>query len=307
LAADEIIILTPGPGTDGGRLDKYIAEQRTDISRSQAQRLIDDGMVTVNGIPARPSYKVIAGDIIAINLPPPPPSTLTPQDIPLCILYEDNDLMVIDKPAGLTVHPAPGHPDYTLANAILSHLPEIPDTGDRQRPGIVHRLDKDTSGLIIVAKNSQAHQNLTDQFKNRTVSKTYLTLVHGFLRPDTGTIEAPIGRDRSHREKMTVTDASHGRAARTSYRVRQHIGNYTLLEVKPETGRTHQIRVHLTAIGFPIVGDGTYGAKSALLDRQFLHAHRLRFQLPSTGQYVEYTSELPPDLKKTLDTLARKA
>jgi 23S rRNA pseudouridine1911/1915/1917 synthase len=302
--AEETIVLTPESGADGGRLDKYISEQRPDISRSQAQRLIDDGRVTVNGSPARASYKVIAGDIITITVPPPPPSSLTPEEIPLKILYEDDDLMVIDKPPGLTVHPAPGHPNHTLANAILSHLPEIPDTGDRQRPGIVHRLDKDTSGLIIVAKNSSAHQNLTEQFKNRVVSKTYLTLVRGQVKPDMGTIEAPIGRDRSHREKMVVTDSSHGREARTNYRVRQHIGKYSLLEVKPETGRTHQIRVHLAAIGYPVIGDETYGGKSPLLGRQFLHAHRLRFQLPSTGESVEFTSELPPDLAEVLETIS---
>jgi 23S rRNA pseudouridine1911/1915/1917 synthase len=300
----ETIVLIPEPGADGGRLDKYISEQQPDISRSQAQRLIDDGRVTVNGSPARASYKVSAGDTITIDIPPPPPSSLTPEEIPLRILYEDNDQMVIDKPAGLTVHPAPGHPNHTLANAILSHLPEIPDTGDRQRPGIVHRLDKDTSGLIIVAKNSSAHQNLTEQFKNRLVSKTYLTLVRGQVKPDNGTIEAPIGRDRSHREKMVVTDSSHGREARTNYHVRRHIGHYSLLEVKPETGRTHQIRVHLAAIGYPVIGDETYGGKSLLLGRQFLHAHRLRFQLPSTGESVEFTSELPPDLQRVLETIS---
>lgn len=304
---NSVIILMVQPGTDSIRLDKYINERRPEISRSQAQRLIDEGQVTVNGTNSRASYKITSGDQISINIPPPPSSALSPENIPLKIIYEDNDVIVVDKPAGLTVHPAPGHPEHTLANAILSHLPEIPDTGEWQRPGIVHRLDKDTSGLIIIAKNNQAHQKLTEQFKARTVKKIYLTLVKGKVTPDRGTIEAPIGRDRSHREKMAVTDSSHGREARTRYKVIKHIGNYSLLEAMPETGRTHQIRVHLAAIGYPVVGDKVYGVKSPLLDRQFLHAHRVKFQLPASGKEIEFSSELPPDLAETLDQITKTA
>jgi 23S rRNA pseudouridine1911/1915/1917 synthase len=285
------------------RLDKYITEQRPEISRTQAQRLIEQGHVIVNGSTARSAYKITGGDQILITIPPPPPSALSPEDIPLKILYEDNDVIVVDKPAGLTVHPAPGHPEHTLANAILSHLPEIPDTGEWQRPGIVHRLDKDTSGLIIIAKNNLAHRKLTEQFKARTVKKIYLTLVKGKVTPNRGTIEAPIGRDRGHREKMAIADRSHGREARTKYRVLKHIGNYSLLEALPETGRTHQIRVHLAAIGYPVIGDKVYGIKSTLLDRQFLHAHRIKFQLPSNGKEVEFSSELPPDLAEALESI----
>jgi 23S rRNA pseudouridine1911/1915/1917 synthase len=262
-------------------------------------------MVTVNGTAARPAYKVLPGDRITVTIPPPPLSKLTPEDIPLKILYEDHDLIVIDKPAGLTVHPAPGHPEHTLANALLSHLPMVPDSGDWQRPGIVHRLDKDTSGLIIVAKTSQAHHNLTEQFKARTVKKVYLTLVRGKLTPEQGTIDAPVGRDRSHREKMAVTDASHGREARTRYKVIRYLGNYSYLEAMPETGRTHQIRVHLAAIGYPVIGDRVYGVKSPLLDRQFLHAHRIKFRLPSSGTEVEFNSELPPDLTGVMQTMEK--
>ncbi|GAH49807.1 unnamed protein product, partial [marine sediment metagenome] len=196
--------------------------------------------------------------------------------------------------------PAPGHPAHTLANAVLSHLSSLPDTGDWRRPGIVHRLDKDTSGVMVVAKNSTAHQSLTDQFKARSVVKAYLVLVKGHLTPEDGVIEAPIGRDRRHRERMAVVAEGRGREARTQYHVVNYIGNYTLLEVRPETGRTHQIRVHLGAIGYPVVGDKVYGVKSPHLSRQFVHASCLGFTLPSTGKYVEFTSALPPDLEQAL-------
>jgi 23S rRNA pseudouridine1911/1915/1917 synthase len=294
------IRLTP---TDSGvRLDKFISQRLPDISRTQAQRLIGDGLVTVNGRSARASLVLEGGEEVCLDLPPPPSATLVPEAIPLTIIYEDDDLLVVDKPAGLTVHPAPGHHDHTLANAVLSHLPQL-DTGDWQRPGIVHRLDKDTSGLIIVAKNGRAHGILTDQFKQRTVSKVYLTLVQGRMTPREGAIEAPIGRDRSHRERMAVTDEEHGREARTNYRVIRYVGKYSLLEVKPETGRTHQIRVHLAAIGHPVVGDRVYGVRSTFLDRQFLHAARIGFRLPSNGEHVEFKSDLPADLQQALAEL----
>jgi 23S rRNA pseudouridine1911/1915/1917 synthase len=286
----------------GSRLDKYIAENCRDVSRSQAQRIIEEGRVTVNGTPARQSLKLNTGDHIVIELPPPTSTSLTPEAIPLKVVYEDDDLLVVDKPAGLPVHPAPGHPTQTLANAVLSRLPKL-DTGNWQRPGIVHRLDKDTSGLIVIAKNSRAHQRLMEQFRKREVSKVYLTLVQGRVTPNEGIIESPVGRDRSHRERMTITDREHGREARTIYRVLKRIGDYSLLEVRPETGRTHQIRVHLSAIGYRVVGDKVYGVKSPLINRQFLHAHQLRFRLPSTGQLVEFRSELPPDLQQALDLI----
>ena len=284
----------------GVRLDKYVSEHCPDISRTQAQRIIEEGRVTVNGMLARSSMKLNAGDSLSVELPPPAATSLTPEEIPIKIIYEDDDILVVDKPAGLAVHPAPGHPSHTLANAILSRLPQL-DTGDWQRPGIVHRLDKDTSGLIIIAKNIHAHQVLMEQFKKRQVSKVYLTLVYGHLTPEEGIIEAPIGRDRSHRERMTITDREHGREARTSYHVLKYLNKYSLLEIRPETGRTHQIRVHLAAIGYPVVGDKVYGMKSPLIDRQFLHAHRIRFKLPSNGKEVEFQSELPSDLQQALD------
>ena len=285
------------PGT---RLDKYVSEQYPELSRTQTQKLIGDGYIKVNDRVAKAGLKLDVGDRLTISLPPPVPSSLLPEAIPLNIIYENDDLLVLDKPAGLAVHPAPGHPSHTLVNAILSHLSSLPDTGNSLRPGIVHRLDKDTSGLMLVAKNSAAHLNLANQFKARSVVKAYLVLVRGHLTPEDGIIEAPIGRDRSHRERMAVVAEDKGREARTEYHVVNYIGNYTLLEVRPETGRTHQIRVHLAAIGYPVVGDAVYGVKSPHLSRQFVHASRLGFRLPSTGEYVEFTSELPADLEQAL-------
>jgi 23S rRNA pseudouridine1911/1915/1917 synthase len=282
----------------GARLDKFVGDRCPDLSRTHAQQLIVGGFITVNGRPAKPSLKLNSGDRIDIFIPPEPPGRLTPEDIPLHIIYEDSDLLVVDKPAGLAVHPAPGHPAHTLVNAILGYLPGLAEDAGSLRPGIVHRLDKDTSGLIVVAKNRLAQANLSEQFKSRRVSKSYLVLVKGKLTPEKGTIEADIGRDPHNRQRMAVV--AEGREARTEYRVVRYIGKYSLLEIKPETGRTHQIRVHLAAIGFPVVGDVTYGFKSPHLSRQFLHASRLGFHLPSTGEYVEFESPLPPDLEQAL-------
>ena len=286
----------------GARLDKFVGEKCPEISRTQAQKLIVEGYITVNGCAARPSLKLNVGDKIDILIPPTPPSPLSPETIPLNILYEDDDLLVVDKPAGLTVHPAPGHPGHTLVNAILSHFPHLAEISDSLRPGIVHRLDKDTSGVMLVAKNRAAQLNLINQFKSRAIFKAYLVLVKGWLTPERGIIEAAIGRDHSNRKRMAVVTG--GREARTQYRVIKYIDDYTLLEVTPETGRTHQIRVHLSAIGYPVVGDTVYGVKSPHLSRQFLHASRLGFKLPSTGKYVEFTSELPPDLAQALKEIS---
>ncbi len=289
------------PGT---RLDKYVSEQYPELSRTHVQKLIGDGYIKVNDRDAKAGLKLNVGDRLTINIPPPTPSSLLPEAIPLTIVYENDDLLVIDKPAGLVVHPAPGHPSHTLVNAVLSHLSSLPDIGDSLRPGIVHRLDKDTSGLMLVAKNSTAQLNLAGQFKARSVVKAYLALVKGHLTPEDGIIEAPIGRDRSHRERMAVVTEDKGREARTKYHVANYIGNYSLLEIRTETGRTHQIRVHLTAIGYPVVGDKVYGVASPYLSRQFLHASYIGFHLPSSGEYVEFTSDLPPDLAQALKDIA---
>ena len=287
----------------GIRLDKYVAEKCPELSRTQAQKLVGDGLVTVNDQVAKAGLKLNAGDRLRIMLPPPPDASLSPEAIPLNIIFEDSDLLVIDKPAGLTVHPAPGHPHHTLINAVLSHVPDLPQADDLRRPGVVHRLDKDASGLMVVAKNSQAQLDLISQFKARSVVKAYLVLVRGRVTPDDGVIEAPIGRDPRHRKRMAVVADDEGREARTQYHVVRHVGDDTLLEVRPETGRTHQIRVHLSAIGYPVVGDRVYGARSDKLPRLFLHACRLGFKLPATGEYKEFTSNLPPDLERVLEEL----
>ena len=287
----------------GTRLDKYVGEKCPQLSRTYAQRLITDGHITVNDRVTKPSLKLSIGDRLRVVIPPTVPSPLSPEAIPLNIVYEDDDFLVVDKPAGLVVHPAPGHPSHTLVNAILSHFPNLADVGDSLRPGVVHRLDKDTSGVMLVAKNRTAQLNLSDQFKAHSVVKAYLVLVKGQLTPEQGVIEAPMGRDPRNRKRMAVV--AEGREARTEYRVIRYIGNYTLLEVMPETGRTHQIRVHLAAIGYPVVGDKVYGVKSPYLSRQFMHASRLGFKHPSTGEYVEFTSELPQDLEPALKDIGR--
>jgi 23S rRNA pseudouridine1911/1915/1917 synthase len=286
----------------GVRLDKFVGASCPELSRTHAQKLIADGFITVNGSTARASLKLGIGDKVDIVIPPAPPSPLSAEAIPLNIVYEDDDLLVVDKPAGLTVHPAPGHPGHTLVNALLGYLPRLSDTDGSLRPGIVHRLDKDTSGLMLVAKNRVAQANLSEQFRDRSVVKAYLALVKGKLVPENGVVEAAIGRDPRHRQRMAVV--SRGREARTEYHVVGYPGDYTLIEVRPETGRTHQIRVHLSAIGYPVVGDKIYGVASARVPRLFLHATRLGFKLPSSGEYVEFTSELPPDLAEALENLA---
>ena len=287
--------------TSGVRLDKFVGERCPELSRTHAQKLIADGFVTVNGKTAKASLKLGSGDKVDIVIPPEPPSPLSPEAIPLNIIYEDKDLLVVDKPAGMTVHPAPGHPEHTLVNAILAYFPHLADAGDSLRPGIVHRLDKDTSGVILIAKNRITQANLSAQFKSRSVTKSYIVLVKGRLTPERGIIEAAIGRDPLNRQRMAVV--SRGREARTDYRVIKYIGKYSLLEITPETGRTHQIRVHLAAIGFPVVGDATYGVKSPYLSRQFLHASKLGFRLPSTGEYVEFASRLPENLEQALKAI----
>ncbi len=285
-------------GTSGSRLDRFVADRLPELSRTRTREIIDAGLVAVNGRPGKASLKLEDGDIVIVTVPPEKPVALAPEDIPLAVLYEDDDLLVIDKPAGLPVHPAPGHPGHTLVNAVLNHLPKLAREAGDLRPGIVHRLDKDTSGLILVARNRAAQANLSAQFAARSVAKTYLVLVRGILTPDRGIIEASIGRDTRNRQRMAVVDR--GRAARTAYQVLHVYSGYTLAEIHPETGRTHQIRVHLNAIGYPVVGDATYGVAAPFLSRQFLHAHRLTFRLPATGEEVTFTSPLPPDLERAL-------
>ena len=284
----------------GLRVDKFVAGKIPELSRVRVRELIDAGQIRVNGKTIKPSHDLKTGDRVTVIIPPPPPSGHAAENIPLTIVYEDKDLAVIDKPAGLTTHPAPGHPAGTLLNALLGRYPELADS-ETDRPGIVHRLDKDTSGLMVVARSRQAQAALADQFKKREVTKVYLVLVKGRVEPSSGVIEAAIGRNPVNRKKMAITEG--GRQARSQYRVVKLFKGYTLLEVRIFTGRTHQIRVHLAAIGFPVVGDPTYGVRSEVFPRQFVHAHRLSFKQPATGENLDFTSELPPDLAVPLSRL----
>jgi 23S rRNA pseudouridine1911/1915/1917 synthase len=284
------------------RLDKYLTQVLPQFSRAYLQKLVVKGHVLVNGQRIKANRRLNKVDKITVELPPLSVRPLA-EPISLTIIYEDEDILVIDKPAGLTVHPAPGHPDHTLVNAVLAHCPSLAMSNELMRPGIVHRLDKDTSGLIVIAKNNFAREYLAAQFKSRSVTKGYLVLVKGRLSPEKGIIEAAIGRDPVSRRRMTIVET--GKEASTQYQVRKYLDNYTLVEVTPLTGRTHQIRVHLSAIGYPVVGDTVYGTKSAYLNRQFIHAYRLGFRLPSTRQYKEFTSHLPMDLEQTLEYLAQ--
>jgi 23S rRNA pseudouridine1911/1915/1917 synthase len=286
------------------RLDKYLTQVLPQFSRAYLQRLIAQGYILVNGQRAKASQTLDEADRIMVELPSLPTRPLA-EPIPLAIIYEDKDILVIDKPAGLTVHPAPGHSGHTLVNAILAHYPSLAMSSELIRPGIVHRLDKDTSGLIVIAKNDPAREYIAAQFKSRAVTKVYLVLVKGRLSPEEGIIEAPIGRDPHSRRRMAIIEA--GKEASTRYKVRKYLHDYTLVEVTPLTGRTHQIRIHLSAIGYPVVGDPIYGVKSAHLDRQFIHAYRLGFRLPSTEQYQEFSAPLPIDLKQALEYLMQNA
>ena len=293
------------PESTGQRLDRYLAASRTDLSRSRLKQLIAAGYVTVDGASGRPATKVSTGQRVDVTVPEPTPSRLEPQRIPIDVVYEDADLLVVDKPAGLTVHPAPGHPDRTLVNAVLALCNDIEAVPGSQRPGIVHRLDKDTSGLVIIAKNQTAHGHLAAQFKDRSVAKMYLALVHGRPARPEAVIDGPIGRHPRYRKRMAIVTG--GRAASTHYRVAHPYDGYTLVEVRPTTGRTHQIRVHLASIGHPVVGDITYGKPHPEIARQFLHAHLLGFRLPSSGEHIELTSALPEDLASFLSTLQSQA
>jgi 23S rRNA pseudouridine1911/1915/1917 synthase len=285
------------------RLDKAIPTYAPHLSRASAQRLIKDGAATVNGRPSKPSYRVQTGDEIIVHVPVELPERMLPEDIPLNIAYEDDVLLVIDKPAGMVVHPGAGHTSGTLANAVLARCPQIGDVGGVDRAGLVHRLDKDTSGLILVAKDDATHAALQRQFKRRRVTKTYLALVEGQVQPPEGIIEAPIGRDKRQRKKMAV--ARRGRKARTTYRVIEVFADHTLLEVYPRTGRTHQVRVHLAWLGYPIVGDPVYGRRRQRLlkSRHFLHAARLRFIHPASGEEVAFEAPLPTKLESMLEQL----
>ena len=285
----------------GERLDRFLAGECPELSRSRLRGLILDGHVTLDSAPAKPASTLRAGHVVTLTVPDPVESHLVPQALPLTIAYEDRDILVVDKPAGMTVHPAPGHRDRTLANAVLAHCPDLTGIGGVLRPGIVHRLDKDTSGLLVVAKGEKAHEELSRQLKERRFTKRYLALVHGRLSPAEAVIDAPVGRDARNRKRMAVVQR--GRESTTRYRVTTYYKGFSLVEATPQSGRTHQIRVHFASLGHPLAGDATYGRSHPALDRHFLHARLLGFSHPSTGEYVEFTSDLPPELQVFLDAL----
>ena len=287
------------------RLDKFLSEKLTDVSRSQIQTWIKDGHVLVNGHPSKVNYKVKLEDAIEVAIPEVVELELLPEKIPLDIYYEDDDVIVINKPKGMVVHPAAGHQSGTLVNALLYHCKgSLSGINGVARPGIVHRIDKDTSGLLMVAKNDEAHQSLVSQLQNKTVTRKYIALVHGKIPHERGTIDAPIGRDPKDRQKMTVTDEN-AREAVTHFHVLEHFGDdYTLVECVLETGRTHQIRVHMKYIGFGLVGDPKYGQRKTLdIGGQALHAAVLGFNHPKTNVYIERIAPIPEDYQKLLEKL----
>jgi 23S rRNA pseudouridine1911/1915/1917 synthase len=323
---DEIRTLTAD--AEGERLDRFLGRVLADHSRTSLQKLIEEGFVQINGAPvSKPALRLTEGDAVSVRIPPPPPSEVEPEAIPLSIIFENDDLLVIDKPAGMVVHPAAGHQRGTLVSAVLGYAPEVGGVGEIERPGIVHRLDKDTSGLILVAKNAEAQRFLQEAFAERTAEKTYLALVTG--RPPTpeGRIEAHIGRDPSHRQRMAVVPPSRGRAAVTIFQTREQFRDNTLLEVHPLTGRTHQIRVHLAYIGCPVTGDAVYGKHASGPPRRrkeerppapgspsrripkkggrhMLHAWRLKITIPGESAPREFETPLPEDFQSMLSSLS---
>ena len=299
------------PEHAGLRLDAFLASQIDGWSRARLQKLIENEDVLVNGKPSKPSYKLRDGDDLEIELTATATVEFAPENIPIEVVYEDRTLVVVNKPAGLVVHPASGTPAGTLANALAYHFQQLPDGGTGVRPGIVHRLDRDTSGLLVVAKTEAALENLSDQFRDRTVFKSYVALVHGRVLSNSGKIDQPLARDPSNRTRMAVVRG--GRNALSLYRVRRGFQRFTLLDVELKTGRTHQIRVHLAWLKHPVVGDETYGggrdntiqdpqlrARIRSLKRQFLHAEKLAFTHPATKEWMKFESPLPAELSELL-------
>jgi 23S rRNA pseudouridine1911/1915/1917 synthase len=300
----------------GKRLDTVIIAHLSTLSRSRANRLIRGGHVTVNGLIRKPGYLTKTGDIVRFETPSPEPITCSAEPIPLSILYEDGDVIVLNKPPGLVVHPGAGHKSRTLVNALLFHCPDLKRVGGGFRPGIVHRLDKDTSGILVVAKNDKAHESLSRQFKKRQVQKRYLALVYGNVKAPAGVVSLPIGRHPTDRKKMS-TESRRSRSTETLWKIKEAFSGVTLLEIDLKTGRTHQVRVHCAAIGHPVVGDATYGWEKRWKDlaqrpmqdltrairRQMLHAWKLSFVHPRTGQWMHFESPVPKDMASVLESL----
>jgi len=300
----------------GRRLDQFLSETNLKLSRSQAKNLIQKHLISLNQKPAKPSAHVKTGDLISGTLPQPEPLSLKPEPIPLTVLYEHSSIIVVDKPSGMVVHPAYGNPSGTLVNALLYHCKDLAGINGVLRPGIVHRLDKDTSGVMVVAKDDEAYQHLAKQFKNRTVKKVYSAIVYGKVSADEGLIDSDIGRHPSERKRMS-TRTKRGRPAITRWKKIEEFDGATLLQIFPQTGRTHQIRVHLSSIGHPILGDPLYGRRGRpgaihdpvlrkclkRLNRQALHAQRLEFTHPRTGERVQFVSPIPRDMEEVLEWL----
>jgi len=300
----------------GKRIDQFLSEAGFNLSRSQAKRLIESGIILLDQNPAKPSARLKAGSTVSGILPQPEPLSLTPEPLPLTILHEDRSIVVVDKPPGMVVHPAHGNLSGTLVNALLYHCKDLAGINGVLRPGIVHRLDRDTSGVMVVAKSDQAYQALTRQFRNRSVEKAYWAVAYGHFSKEEGLIDSDIGRHPIQRKRMS-TRTKRGRTAITRWKVIERLDGFTFLQIFPQTGRTHQIRVHLSSIGHPILGDPVYGRKGrpgAITDpvlrdcirrmgRQALHAHRLAFDHPETGERVEFISPIPEDMKEVLEWL----
>lgn len=305
----ETLEFTVGPEGEGQRLDRFLTEQCGGITRSALQNLIEEGAALCNGKPAPKRCKVRAGDRVSITIPDPRPLDAQPQNIPLDIVYEDDSLIVVNKPKGMVVHPAPGNPDGTLVNALLYHCAgRLSGIGGAIRPGIVHRIDKDTSGLLVIAKDDAAHQALSEQMSVHSIHRVYHAVVYGNLKEDSGFVEAPIGRDPRDRKKMAVTD-NHSRYAYTGWQVLERFGSFTYIACRLKTGRTHQIRVHMASIGHPLAGDGVYGPKNVIrsLNGQCLHAKELGFVHPVTGEYMQFDSPLPAYFNDYLTKLRKES
>ena len=292
----------------GDRLDLALVMHVPDLSRTRIQQLIRSGLVKIDGvIVIRPGFRLNGGEVVEVLIPAPTPSKLQAEQVPIDIIFETEDLLLVNKPAGMVVHPSAGHETGTLVHAVLAHSPDMEGVGGEVRPGVVHRLDKDTSGLILLAKNDTAHHELQQQFKDRSVEKVYLALVDGQPPTPSGRIEAHIGRDPRHRKRMAILLSGKGREAITIYHTIESFNEHSLLEVHPKTGRTHQIRLHLAYIKCPVVGDREYGRKRPTLpiERQFLHAARLTVRLPGEATSRRFEAPLPPDLEAVLDYLHR--
>lgn len=287
----------------GTRLDKFLCIKADDLSRSRIQQLIEQGDVLINDNPSKCNYKVKASDVLFLRVPDDEELEAQPEDLPLDVIYEDSDIIVVNKAKGMVVHPSIGTKNHTLVNALLYHCKDLSGINGVLRPGIVHRIDKDTSGLIAVAKNDHAHQKLAEQLKDKSMHREYVALVHGVMEHDYGTIDAPIGRDEKDRQKMCIT-AKNSKPAITHFKVKERFGSYTLVECRLETGRTHQIRVHMQYIGHPIVGDPKYSYRKTMdCQGQLLHAYKLTFIHPTSGKEVSFSAEIPADFKQILEDL----